>query len=144
MLHPVCKESFKDSSKVLNLSIRTSWTVWLEQNWLISWLFHTICTVFCWKSKFDHRSLYNFLSFRELVLFWVDWQLQFVWISELHHCLCHTLLDILYRNISDLISLKSNLNLMVLNIDWVTFVMKGIIKWRPGSVHVLSIAPPLL
>lgn len=37
-LHPFCKDSLRVSSRVLNLSIKTSWTVCPEQNWLISWL----------------------------------------------------------------------------------------------------------
>lgn len=65
LLHPSCRASFRDSSKALNLSINTSWTVWLEQNWLISWLYRFKDTVFCWRSRFDHRSQYSFWWFNE-------------------------------------------------------------------------------
>lgn len=49
-----------------------------------------------------------------------------------------------YRDVADLISLKSDLNLVILNNLKVTFVTKGSMKCNPGSVQLLSMAPPRL
>lgn len=49
-----------------------------------------------------------------------------------------------YGDVAHLIGLEGDLHLMVLDGKGVTLVMKGIMKCNPGSVQLLSMAPPLL
>ncbi len=64
-LQPFWSALFRFSSSSLNLSMRTSWRVCPEQNWLISWLSKTHPTVFYWRSMSGRRIQYSSLWFSE-------------------------------------------------------------------------------
>ena len=99
---------------------------------------------FCWRSKSGHKKPCNFWSWHEQGSFLTCLRLQSYRILRWLHCLFRTKSIIKYRNVANLISLKGDLNLMVLSHVKVTFVTKGSMKCNPGSVQVLSMAPPRL